>query len=53
MRQIIEAAEMFTVLTNVLAYGKVYSTHEQSFKNNLPQLHSWLFMNMFRKPKKL
>jgi hypothetical protein len=52
MRQIIEAAEMFTVLTNVLAYSKIFTTHEKSFEKNLPQLHSWLYMNIFRKPKK-
>ena len=40
------------VLTNVLIYGKLYTTHEKSFKEKLPELHFWLKMNLFRKQKK-
>ncbi|MDH3203149.1 MAG: hypothetical protein OEL81_00530 [Nitrosopumilus sp.] len=52
IRQIIDAAEWLTVLSNIVIMGKILETMELSFKNIQPKLYRWLTANFFRKPKK-
>jgi len=51
IRQIVDAAEWLTVLSNIVIMGKIFETHEPSFKKIQPQLYQWLANNVFRKSK--
>jgi len=51
IRQIVDAAEWLTVLSNIVIMGKIFETHEESFKEIQPKLYHWLALNVFRKTK--
>ena len=51
IRQIVDAAEILTVLSNIIIMGNIFVTHEKSFKEIQPKLYRWLALNIFRKPK--